>query len=69
MNSKTNIVINYIKDNLNNGKWKTGDKLLSEVDLAKKLNVDKVTISNRMTSNAWKPLEVFYMKHALGFEL
>lgn len=42
---------------------------MTQEDLAKKLNVDKVTISNRMTSNAWKPLEVFYMKHALGFEL
>ena len=41
---------------------------MTQEDLAKKLNVDKVTISNRMTSNAWKPLEVFYMKHALGFE-
>ena len=42
---------------------------MTQEDLAKKLNVDKVTVSNRMTSNAWKPLEVFYMKHALGFEL
>jgi transcriptional regulator with XRE-family HTH domain len=42
---------------------------MTQEDLAKKLNVDKVTISNRMTSNAWKPLEVFYMKNALGFEL
>lgn len=42
---------------------------MTQEDLAKKLNVDKVTISNRMTSNAWKPLEVFYMKNALGFDL
>jgi transcriptional regulator with XRE-family HTH domain len=42
---------------------------MTQEDLAKKLNVDKVTISNRMTSNVWKPLEVFYMKNALGFDL
>lgn len=42
---------------------------MTQEDLAKKLNVDKVTISNRMTSNTWKPLEVFYMKNALGFDL
>lgn len=42
---------------------------MTQEDLAKKLNVDKVTISNRMTSNAWKPLELFYMKNALGFDL
>ena len=42
---------------------------MTQEDLAKKLNVDKVTISNRMTSNAWKPLEVFYIKNALGFDI
>lgn len=42
---------------------------MTQEDLAKKLNVDKVTISNRMTTNAWKPLEVFYMKNALSFDL
>jgi len=49
MNSKTDIVINYIKDNLNNGKWKTGDKLLSEVDLAKKLNVSRNTVREALS--------------------
>ncbi len=42
---------------------------MTQIELAEKLGLDKVTISNRMTSNAWKPLEVFYMKHELGFDL
>ena len=44
-------------------------KNMTQEDLGQALKLGKVTISNRMTSNAWKPLEVFYMKHALGFEL
>jgi len=44
-------------------------KNMTQEDLGQALKLDKVTISNRMTSNAWKPLEVFSMKHALGFEL
>ncbi len=42
---------------------------MTQAELSEKLGLDKVTISNRMTSNAWKPLEVFYMKHELGFDL
>jgi transcriptional regulator with XRE-family HTH domain len=42
---------------------------MTQVELAEKLGLDKVTISNRMTSNAWKPLEVFYIKNELGFDL
>lgn len=42
---------------------------MTQVELAEKLGLDKVTISLRMTSNAWKPLEVFYMKHSLKFDL
>ena len=42
---------------------------MTQEDLSKELNLDKVTISNRMTSNSWKPLEIFYMKHSLGFDL
>ncbi len=36
--------------------------------LAEALGINLMTISRRMSSNAWKPMEVFYMKHALGFE-
>ncbi len=42
---------------------------MTQVDLAKELNLDKMTISNRMINNAWKPLEIFYMKHSLEFNL
>jgi len=44
-------------------------KKMTQEELAKELGLDKVTVSNRMTSNAWKPLEVFYIKKALGFDL
>jgi len=42
---------------------------MTQLDLAEKLNVTSVTISNRLSTNAWKPMEIFYMKHKLGFNL
>jgi hypothetical protein len=42
---------------------------MTQEELGVALGLNKISISNRMTSNAWKPLEVFYMKHALGFNL
>jgi len=42
---------------------------MTQEELGVALDLNKISISNRMTSNAWKPLEVFYMKHALGFDL
>lgn len=42
---------------------------MTQEELGVVLDLNKISISNRMTSNAWKPLEVFYMKHALGFDL
>lgn len=44
-------------------------KKITQAELAEKLNLDQMTISRRMTTNAWKPLEVFFMKHELGFDL
>jgi len=44
-------------------------KKMTQAELAKELNLDQMTISRRMTTNAWKPMEVFYMKNALGFDL
>ena len=44
-------------------------KNMTQEQLAEALGVNLMTISRRMSSNAWKPMEVFYMKHALGFEL
>lgn len=44
-------------------------KKMTQAELGEKLGLDQMTISRRMTTNAWKPLEVFYMKHSLGFEL
>ena len=40
-----------------------------EEELAEKLNVTPMTISRRIESNAWKPVEIFYMKHKLNFNL
>lgn len=42
---------------------------MTQEELGVALGLNKISISNRMTSNAWKPLEVFYMKHSLGFDL
>lgn len=42
---------------------------ITQEELGVSLGLNKISISNRMTSNTWKPLEVFYMKHALGFDL
>jgi transcriptional regulator with XRE-family HTH domain len=44
-------------------------KGMTQYDLAKKLHIDQMTISRRIESNAWKPLEIFYMKHQLKFDL
>lgn len=42
---------------------------MTQTELGKKLNLNKMTISTRMQTNAWKPLEVFFMKNKLGFDL
>lgn len=44
-------------------------KNMTQEQLAEALGINLMTISRRMSSNACKPMEVFYMKHALGFEL
>ena len=44
-------------------------KKMTQEQLANELGLNLMTISRRLSSNAWKPMEVFYMKHALGFEL
>ena len=44
-------------------------KGMTQAELAEKLHVEPMTISRRMTSNAWKPMEVFYMKNSLKFDL
>jgi transcriptional regulator with XRE-family HTH domain len=42
---------------------------MTQEELAVALDLTLMTISRRLSSNAWKPVEVFYMKHALGFDL
>lgn len=42
---------------------------MTQVELGEKLGLDKMTVSKRMVTNAWKPLEIFYMAHSLGFDL
>jgi transcriptional regulator with XRE-family HTH domain len=42
---------------------------MTQEELGTALGLNLMTISRRLSSNAWKPLEVFYMKNALGFDL
>ena len=42
---------------------------MTQAELAKELDVEPITIARRMASNAWKPMEIFYMKHKLKFDL
>ncbi len=42
---------------------------MTQSELAEKMSLDKMTISNRMSSNAWKLIEVYFMKHELGFDI
>jgi len=42
---------------------------MTQTELAEKMSLDKMTISNRMSSNAWKDIEIYFMKHELGFDL
>lgn len=44
-------------------------KKMTQNELAEKLNLDKMTISKRMNSNAWKAIEIYYMQNSLGFDL
>lgn len=44
-------------------------KSMTQADLAKALSVEPMTISRRLENNAWKPVEVFYMKNQLKFDL
>lgn len=44
-------------------------KNMTQADLAKALNVEPMTITRRLETNAWKPVEVFYMANKLKFEL
>lgn len=42
---------------------------MTQEDLATALNINLMTISRRISTNAWKPMEIFYMKNALGFDI
>ena len=42
---------------------------MTQEDLATALNLNLMTISRRISTNSWKPMEIFYMKNALGFDL
>jgi len=42
---------------------------MTQEELAVALDLNLMTISRRLSFNAWKPIEIFYMKHALGFDL
>lgn len=44
-------------------------KNMTQAELAELLNVEPMTISRRLSSNAWKPMEVFFMVNKLKFEL
>jgi len=49
MENKIDIVINYIKENIDNGKYKPSTRLISEQDFAKKLGVSRSTIREAFT--------------------
>lgn len=42
---------------------------MTQAKLGVELGLERVSITNRISSNAWKPLEIFYMKNKLGFDL
>jgi Trp operon repressor len=44
-------------------------KSMTQEELAEKLGVTAMTISRRIESNAWKPVEVYFMKYSLHFDL
>lgn len=44
-------------------------KSMTQEELADKLGVTPMTISRRIESNAWKPVEIYYMKNKLLFDL
>jgi len=44
-------------------------KNMTQAELSEILGVEPMTISRRLSSNAWKPMEVFFMVNKLKFEL
>jgi len=44
-------------------------KSISRDELADKLGVNLMTVNRRIESNAWKPIEVYFMKNKLNFDL
>lgn len=44
-------------------------KKMTQKELAEKLGVKEMTISQRISSNAWKVTEIYYMKTELGFDI
>jgi IS30 family transposase len=44
-------------------------KNMTQAELAKALNVEPMTISRRLETNAWKPIEIYYMTNKLKFQL
>jgi IS30 family transposase len=44
-------------------------KNMTQAQLAKALNVEPMTISRRLETNAWKPIEIYYMTNKLKFQL
>jgi Trp operon repressor len=44
-------------------------KSISRDELADKLGVNIMTVNRRIESNSWKPIEVYFMKNKLHFDL
>jgi DNA-binding XRE family transcriptional regulator len=44
-------------------------KDMTRAELAEKLGLTLMTINRRIESNAWRPVEIYYMTTALHFEL
>ena len=44
-------------------------KGITQAELAESLNLTPGAISYKIRDNIWKPVEIFYMKNKLGFDL
>ena len=43
---KHNIIIEYILENIKNGTYQVGDKILTEKELAEKFKISRITVHN-----------------------
>lgn len=44
-------------------------KKMTQKELAEKLGVKEMTVSQRISSNSWKEIEIYFMRKELGFDI